>query len=413
MPAHLSVLPHHVKDLVVIGTTVRKRPEVLQWYLNSLHRMEIPDGVEVQYVFIDDGLAGEYAESSRMLQAFVAEHGGKVIPGTIVAPSGSYEDNHGITHQWDGNSMARVGLLKNRIIAEAKALRATAVFFADADLIMDPRTLGSLWELEAPVACAVYWTRWINNPQIHAAPQVWLVHPYILQGRGYKTEGEFRKKLLSRNVTMVWGQGACSLVRMTVLEKGVDFSIMPELPKEGMWQGEDRHFCAKCEILHIPMVADPWPDIFHIYHPQDVEKAEEWYNATIAHDGTPQIGDLVSLKIDALESVVGAPGGASAIGRIVRGRLGRLDLLPELEDEITTMKPGETRLVAVHIGNDYPFEAYRNTRRLFRVKLIDAKPFHLPPVVQDEVYQFGSGATLDGSTLTHEQHEGMREVAGV
>ena len=412
MPTQLVALPHLTKALIVVGTTVRKKPEVLKWYLMSLERMEVPMGTEVRYLFVDDMLGPEYEVSKQMLAAFVDQFGGEIIPGTVIQQVGLYDDGHAQTHQWSGESMARVGQLKNIIIQKALAARADALFLADADLVMDPGTLRSLWTLEAPVACAVYWTRWVNDPRIHAAPQVWLNHPYILQGRGYLNEGEFRGKLLSRNPVPVWGQGACTLIRRMVLEKGVDFTILPELPKDNMWAGEDRHFCVKCERLHIPMIADGWPDIFHIYHPQDVEQAEKWFNATEAHSGPPKIGDLVSLKLEALESVVPGPR-PLPVGRIVRGRLGRLDLLPELEDAITEMQVGEQSVVPCHIGNDYPFEQYRNSRRLFRVTLLDTKPFRLPPVVQDEVYEFGSGATIDGATLTPELHAGIKEAASV
>ncbi len=300
--------------------------------------------------------------------------------------------------------MGRVATLKNQIIAKVLDDQFDGCFFVDADLILEPTTLASLLALDAPVGCAVYWTRWVNSESIHAAPQVWLQHPYILHGRGYKDDGEFRAKLVTRMPTQVWGQGACSLVKRAVFEKGVDFSILPELPKEGMWQGEDRHFCVKCEKLHIPMVADPWPDIFHIYHPSDHAKAPEWFDIIgETQDGSPQMGDLVSLRIDAIEA------GAS---RIVRGRLGVLKLLPELAHNVSQMQRNDVRLVAAHIGLHYPFAGYRNQRRLFRITLVDHKPFRQPPVLTDEFYTWTTGPVQDSTDLTNDQNTGLQMEAG-
>src|SRR6185436_17038531 len=105
-----------------------------------------------------------------------------------------------------------------------------------------------------------------------AGPQVWLRHPYQLDGRGLDV-AKFRRKLVNREVTRVWGQGACSLIRMPVLHAGIDFTHIPNEPaiQQGMMVWEDRHFCIRAERGHIDMWADPWADIFHIYHqPEDV-----------------------------------------------------------------------------------------------------------------------------------------------
>lgn len=399
MPKELVALPKAVPDFrILIGTTVRKSPEVLALYLKSLERLILPPGVTVNYCFVDDNTD---VVSSELLAAFVATRG--VVIKAQANGADGYSDENPITHQWDATAMARVGILKNLIIKECLDHRFDGVFFVDADLMLEATTLWSLFNLDVPVACAVYWTRWINNPQIHAAPQVWLAHPYILHGRGYRDESEFRARLLTRAATQVWGQGACTLVRRAVFEKGVDFTLIPEVPKEGMWQGEDRHFCIKCERLHIPMVADPWPDIFHVYHPDDRSKAVEWFTMLgEVQAGCPREGDLVSVRIEALEA--GAP---FPVGRFVRGKIGQVKFLPEIQHALCQMERGDTSLVAAHIPGHYPFQPYRGQRRLFRVTLVDHKPFRLPPVLTDEVYQFTTGGIQDGTELTMEQHAGL------
>jgi hypothetical protein len=71
-------------------------------------------------------------------------------------------------------------------------------------------------------------------------------------------------------VVHVYGQGACTLIRREALMRGVSFAPVPGNTGPGLMQGEDRHFCIRAEAMHIKMVADAWPDIFHIYHrPED------------------------------------------------------------------------------------------------------------------------------------------------
>lgn len=404
MTKELVPMPMAVPDVrILIGTTVRKPADVVKLYLESLARLILPLGVKTFYCFVDDNTD---EESSKLLADFVASHNGvAVVPGDRGVSNGYKDDGVVGTHEWNAAAMGRVAALKNLIIKASLDGRFDAVFFVDADLVLEPTTLQSLYSLEAPVACAVYWTRWVNNPQIHAAPQVWLQHPYILAGRGYRDEGEFRAKLLSRKPVQVWGQGACTLVRRFVFEKGVNFSLLEDLPKEGMWVGEDRHFCVKCERLHIPMIADPWPDIFHIYHPEDRVKAAEWTELLgETQDGNPNTGDLVSVRIEAVEA------GPQAL-RLVRGRLGITKFLPEIAHAISQLTRGDSVLVAAHIPSHYPFVGYRNQRRLFRITLVDHKPYRFPPVVTQEIYQWKTGPIQDGTELTMEQHKGLVEEA--
>lgn len=405
-------MPYSQKQRILIGTTIRKPPEILEWYLASLARLEIPKSTEVQFAFVLDEVdpTAELAVKAFM-KPRVSEH----LPQLLLKVQGDkqdYADNGPVTHHWTPNAMDRVAASKNQLIQHALRNGFDAIFFVDADLILEPRTLVSLDSLKMPITCAVYWTRWMNSPQIHAAPQVWMTHPYGFVGRGILSDGEFRAKLLTRNPLQVWGQGACTLIRREVLEKGVDFTRLPDLPTEGMWAGEDRHFCVKAERLHIPMIADPWPDIFHIYHMSDIPSAKGWFDALgETLDRPPQFGDLVNVTIEALESGLQTRQGYIPMSKPIRGRLGQLKLLPEIHDAICAMTIGETRTVVAHIGADYPLEAYRLTRRLFRVTLVDAKPFRLPPVVRDEVYQWTTGTQLDGTTLTAQQHQGLREEA--
>jgi len=418
----LAVVPHEQTHLVVIGTTVRKNPVIVAAYLQSLAWQVSPKQVQRLYIFIDDGSP---KETRALLDAFVAEHGGMVWDAEK-APAVDFADDNPVTHQWSNTAMDRVGRSKDRILAFARDNRAEAVWFADSDLIMDPMTLTSLWSVPEQIVAAVYWTRWSKvppeHPPVHAGPQVWLTHPYGLAGHGME-EWEFRRRLVTRQVTTVLGQGACTLIRREALMRGVSFAPWPGNQIPGIGQGEDRHFCIRAEALHLKQVADPWPDIFHVYHrPEDealipemmrrltdlrVREQEESFaiNATF----TPSLGDLVSLDLRALEPIPTQQGWTHTQSQLVRGRIGSLSLHPELEDAILGMTRGEVRVVPTHFGLDYPFPPYRGQRKLIRVTLIDHKPYGFAPVIEEEVVA-GNGRHIDTTTLTPELIDQMREV---
>ena len=410
----LKPLPEKPKK-VVIGTSVRKPLAVLEAYLKTLAWQVVPPGIETTYVFVPD-FTPEQSEADQYLRAWVAERHGVVLRAGA-GRADDFSDAPGQTHIWTGSAMGRVAENKNRIIRHSRELGADAVWFCDSDLLCDPYTLQSLWSCDVPVACGVYWTRWHKGTpeqKIHAAPQVWLNHPYIIHGRGWE-EHEFRKALIDRQLTQVWGQGACSLIRKEVFERGVDFSFLPDLPKDGMWQGEDRHFCVKCERAHIPMYADPWPDIFHVYHqPEDVALIPEML-ATLSRTTPPwkpHIGGLVSLTLEAMEPVPQRDHFAHVPPQKVRGRLGRLDLVPEIEDAVLGMGVGDQRILPVHFDISHPLPFFRGRRRLIRVTLHDAKPYDFAPVVRDELFiSPRGGRPLDHVHLSQEQHDGIQELA--
>lgn len=404
--------PDKYSPIVVIGASLRKSAAVLQFYFDSLASQEIPPRVRVHYVFVDDGLE---PDAKHVLQRFLEGRAGEVVRG---APSavGDFSDQHPTTHQWSVSAMRRVGDNKDRILRRSLELGADAVWLVDGDLLCDRTTFTSLWHSDKPIACAVYWTHWHKQGhetrELHAAPQVWLRHPYQLDGRGMD-EFEFRRKLLSRNLTQVWGQGACTLIRRLVLEAGVKFEALPDVPQVGMMAGEDRHFCIRAERLHIPMFADPWPDIFHIYHlPDDLNRAKDT-SIWVEHPKQARLGDLVSLKLQALEPMPMPNNQWAAVpSQHVRGRLGQIALLPELEEAVWNLTRGEERIVSVHFPYDYPVAYLRGRRRLVRMQMVDCKSFTLPPVVGEEMFVGPlSRRYMDSTGLSETQHRGLEEIA--
>ena len=354
---------------ILAGGPVRKRPDLLRAHLASLAAQILPPRVTLDFAFMDDNT--DPASSAELwtfgdTQTHDQQRTVRLIP--VQSAAQDFSDQHAITHQWSADAMIRVGEYKNRLIAQALAEGYDALWLVDSDLILHPRTLWSLYYAEHPIVCGVFWTRWNNTPDCPELPQVWLRHPYELDGRGLDG-AEFLRKLHDHELVQVWGQGANTLYRRAVLQKGLTFDRVPGLPTHGMWQGEDRHLCVRAERLHIPMMADAWPVVEHCYHPEQQAAAA---TVTFPEEATRvSLKDEVSLQLQALEPVPQPDGTVQALPKQhIRGQLGRVALAPEIEAVVYTLTRGEKRIVAV----DYPGwseSPYRGQRRLIEVTLVD------------------------------------------
>ena len=404
----VQLLPAHRVTRVLIGGPVRKALEVLKAHLDTLAWQDLPPRVEVGYCFVPD-FEDPGDPALAYLQTWVAARQGVLLEGTPRTPN-DFGDTGGPTHRWTHTAMGRVGANKNLILRYALQNGYDAVWLNDADLILDPYVLRSLLDSRQPIVSAVYWTRWDKFVAMKSAPQVWLRHVYEpFQSGGIargQTEGEFRAKLVARRLTRVWGLGACTLIQRAVIEKGVGFHRFPALPTGGLWDGEDRHFCSWAEHLHVPMAADPWPDIFHVYHDEDVAKIPAYVQRFSEGRGTrPELGELVSVRITPLEE----PG---VLTELVRCRVGDGTLLPDIEGTVARMGRGDTRIVRALFPAHYPLEPYRNRIKLLEVTLCDFKCFGFPPTLEDEMFVTATGAAVDATALTGDQQAAMREDAG-
>ena len=372
----LEPLPTTQPIRLLVGGPCRKEPALFRRHLDTVARQILPPNVELIPAYVDDNTN---PETSIMLREFCEERKGFHLDARQQGPEGQYTDT-GITHTWDGTAMRRVAQHKNALIQLALTERYDGLWLVDADLLFHDRTLWSLWHSDGPIVCGVFWTRWQDTPGCPSLPQVWLRHPYELGGRGMEPE-EFLRHLHDRERVRVWGQGACTLYRRDALVKGLTFDLLPDLPTQGMWQGEDRHLCTRAERLYIPMFGDAWPDIFHVYHPHQLDDGIKWLEsgANLDTEGPVRLGHLVSCVLESLEPIPHADGSWAQIpAQHVRGVLGRLPLALDLEDAILTMQRGEQRIVPVRYPRWAP-GPFRNGQRLIQVTLVDYKPFN-PPV---------------------------------
>lgn len=315
---------------ILAGTICRVDPETLEAHLELLKGQQVDDDVEIDYFYIDDNTD---PLSTKLLQEHV-----ECVPAGPRPLDADYQVTEQ-THLWKVATFDFLAKEKQRILDKAVEGHYDAVWLCDADLLCDPGTLQSLVDSDQDIVSAVFWTKW--QQEAPALPQVWLQHPYELHGRGY-TQYEFLSALSERQLVPVYGLGACTLVRTEVLDRVRFFPRLSGLPDGGMWQGEDRSFCIRAERSHVRMCADGWSDVWHCYRPSDRAALGGISTALsdVQFSSTPACGDLVSIGIRPLEEP-----GLGQHQEILRGRLGQMKLLPEIEAALLTMEPRESQIV--------------------------------------------------------------------
>lgn len=411
---HLEPVPPLRRPSVLVASVVRKPPEVLQPFCAALAAQQFRSpGVNLQHFFLLNFPQNDPQRDAAKALFSAAGWAVKEVP----APVGDYGEG-AVTRTWTSASFARMARLKNQLLQEALNRGVNYLFLIDADVMIDPWTVQCLLDSDAPIVSAVYWTQWQraavgSTDFVHAGPQVWLRHPYFLDDARY-TEAEFRERLIGRQRLKVRGLGACTLISSAALRAGVSFSRVDALPPGPMAEGEDRHFCARAQRLHIPMVADAWPDVYHAYHPAEYgDLPKETARLQQPHHHKPPLGALVSLKIEPLEPVTDGLGRQMMLPpKWVRGRLGCLPVLPQIEEAVGGLTVGSSAIIRVMYPGHFPLAWLRSQVRLFRVTLLDAKPFGFAPVVDRELFMGRrTGRWLDTTTLTEPQVREVLETA--
>ena len=384
----LAPIPPNDGPRVLIASIIRKPPEVLEGLLKSLEWQKLRNAT-VDFKFMTNYTEGEKERWGDRLAVLLDGYDCIHVP----APGGDYGDGKE-TRQWSTPAFQRIARMKDDLMASALNGGYSHVWLVDADVMCDPYTLQALLDADAPIVSGVYWTNW-QLPRAdlktfqHAGPQVWQQGSYGMASI-FRSAEEFRQDLIERKRLPVGGLGACTLIRSDALAKGVSFQTFRENPMGagGMAEGEDRHFCARAKALHIPLIADAWSDIWHAYHPAEyVHIPAKLQDLSQEHPDGPVFGDLVSVKIEALEPVKGDNGQLQIPPHhYLRGRYGALPVLPDIEEALGAMRRGESRLVKVHFPVHHPRESMRNTTRIMRITLFDCKKFRYAPVIETELF---------------------------
>ena len=357
---------------ILAGAVVRQHPEILAAHIKAMKWQEVSDDIQVDLVYVNDLDPDDptYFESAGVLMDDPDIHA--LLTDLKERPAGAEYVVGEDTHHWNIATFQHLAQYKQRLLDYAKDHQYDAVWLVDTDLLPDPWTLQSLIDNNVPIVSACFWTQW--NPSSPSLPQVWQRHPYHLDSVKM-SEHEFFQRLNSRELFNVGGLGACTLIKTEVLDRVKYCPFIECLPTEGMWQGEDRHFCVYAQRNHIPLMVDAWPDVYHVYRhsyiPGIPSALEDLQSRSLP---SADIGDFVAFTLEELES----PNLAGMVLHI-RGRLGQLKLLPELEIDLQDLAPGQDIITKVSFPVWYESEQVRGQTRLFRLKLLAVKPY-LPHV---------------------------------
>ena len=135
-------------------------------------------------------------------------------------------------------------------------------------------------------------------------------------------------------------------------------------------------------------VARPRAEVKDEHVAEMIERIREqngaWAPAT---EGTPKDRDLVAVKIRKLDD----PGE----GRSYELVLGQGDAIPDVEDAIRTLEPGQSGEFDVRFPDDFPDEARRGTSERVEISLLSRKVLELPELNDDLARQVGDFDTLD------------------
>ena len=359
---------------ILAGAAVRQNSGVLEAHLRTMLNQELREDVEMDLMYVND-LDMDDPDYVAARDVLFDTEGVQVLntdPHT--RPEGAGYGVNDDTHHWQMPTFEYLGGLKDMLLERAVADGYDAIWLVDTDLLVGPETLQSLIDSDCPVVSAVFWTSW--SPGSPLLPQVWQRHPYELDGGRTKHIHVFLEKLSKRQLIPVGGLGACTLIWTEAIAQGLKYNPpIPELPEGGMWQGEDRHFCVRAQRHHIPLKADAWPDVYHVYRPSDREHIPGVLESLSGRrKPTPEIGDMISFTIEPLTIR-----GLAGYKLHQRGRLGQMDLLPELEQDLLDMEVGDDRLVTLNYPLWFPEEEIRGQTATMRVRLLDVK-YYLPHV---------------------------------
>ncbi|MCL6593455.1 MAG: glycosyl transferase, partial [Alicyclobacillus sp.] len=89
----------------------------------------------------------------------------------------------------------------------------------------------------------------------------------LTEAERQQRQQQFLNQLRIPGIYEVGGLGACTLIRRSALEKGVNFS---EIPNLSFW-GEDRHFCIRAAALGLRLWVDTHVPAYHIYRLDDLD----------------------------------------------------------------------------------------------------------------------------------------------
>jgi trigger factor len=187
--------------------------------------------------------------------------------------------------------------------------------------------------------------------------------------------------------------------REALTSSGLNPLNQPMLEHVHSHEGGDLHFDVVFEVM--PTLELARTEGFQAERPSDTVTDEDVHSllervrgerATLlplAEGARPGYGDLVEVEITDLDEETEE--GAAPEARPFRFELGQNEALPDIEQAIMTLAPGEEAEFTVTYPDDDPDEAQRGKQQRLRIKLEEARTKELPALDDEFAQAIGGG----------------------
>ena len=221
---------------VLIAAPLRQSVEIFREYQDSLDRLELPDGVTADRFFVVNDCPG-------------------IIP-EIRDADYIVNDSANVTmyqnHLWTNDLVSKMSIMRNQTIQRALDGGYDYLLSADTDLVLHPETLKVLIGSGKDIVAELFWTNGWSN--------AWM---YDQAAENQRPEWRIP------GLYEIGGSGALILISRRVLERGVDYTPIPNLRKAVF--GEDRHFCIRAVCNGFSIWLDNHAQPFHLYDAKAIQ----------------------------------------------------------------------------------------------------------------------------------------------
>ena len=215
---------------VLIAAPLRQSVEIFREYQDSLDRLELPDGVTADRFFVVNDCPGIIPEIRNA--DYIVNDSANVT---------MYQN-----HLWTKDLVSKMSIMRNQTIQRALDGGYDYLLSADTDLVLHPETLKVLIGSGKDIVAELFWTNGWSN--------AWMYD---------QAEENKRPEWRIPGLYEIGGSGALILISRRVLERGVDYTPIPNLRKAVF--GEDRHFCIRAVCNGFSIWLDNNAQPFHLY----------------------------------------------------------------------------------------------------------------------------------------------------
>ncbi len=261
---------------ILVGSPVKQESIVLKEFLIGLDEAKKGDN-QLTYFFIDDNTE---EESTRLLEEFSKNHSVIIMKGEAIFNASEWEANDYVTHNWQSINFAKVTTYKNKMIEYCIQEKYDYLFLIDSDVIIDRRAILQLLSDDVEIVSNIYWQQCQRNGGL--TPQCFWIPDIYIQEKSFNVLYPFEeshkirmaafKKLKEPGLHLVDGLGACTMIKRSALEKGVDFTPIYNLKI----LGEDRPFCIRAGALGISLYVDTNYPAYHLRNTAFLDRVDEF-----------------------------------------------------------------------------------------------------------------------------------------